>query len=62
MKNGRPDVPAMIFGVIFMGIAGLWFGRGLFGWGAVPIYWLLAAVLILLGAAGIASALRNARE
>jgi hypothetical protein len=62
MKTRRPDVPAMVFGLIFIGIA-IWYfvdrGNGL----DLPgLGWITAALLILLGVAGITSALRNARE
>ncbi|HEY1486498.1 MAG TPA: hypothetical protein VGF84_10365 [Micromonosporaceae bacterium] len=62
MKTRRRDIPAMIFGLIFMGIAGTYFvGHG-HGVGLPGLGWITAAVLILLGLAGITSALRNSRD
>ncbi|HEY2792917.1 MAG TPA: hypothetical protein VGJ28_11195 [Micromonosporaceae bacterium] len=62
MKNRRPDVPAMIFGIIFLGIACVYFAGHGPGVDLPSLGWITAGVLILLGVAGIASALRNSRE
>ncbi len=58
----KVDLPALVFGLIFMAFAGWWFttrGRGI---GLPSIGWITALLLILLGIAGITTALRNARE
>jgi hypothetical protein len=52
----------MIFGVIFLGIACVYFAGHGPGVDLPGIGWITAGVLILLGVAGIASALRNSRE
>jgi hypothetical protein len=62
MKTRRPDLPAMIFGLIFMAIAGWWFIDRERGFNLPSLGWITAGVLILLGVAGITSALRNARD
>jgi putative Mn2+ efflux pump MntP len=62
MKTRHPDVPAMVFGLIFMGIAGWYFVDRHDGFNLPSIGWITAGLLILLGIAGISSALRNARE
>jgi hypothetical protein len=62
MKTRRRDIPAMIFGLIFMGISGWYIFDREHGFDLPVIGWITAGLLILLGIAGIASALRNARE
>jgi putative Mn2+ efflux pump MntP len=62
MKTRRRDIPAMIFGLIFMGISGWYIFDREHGFDLAVIGWITAGLLILLGVAGIASALRNARE
>jgi hypothetical protein len=58
----RPDLPAMIFGLIFMAFATWWFTTRGDGIGLPNVGWILAVLLILLGVVGIATALRNARD
>jgi hypothetical protein len=59
MKKSRPDTPAMVFGLIFLLISGWWFvWRGV-GFGHSSLGFVTAGILILLGVAGIATALRN---
>lgn len=62
MKKSRPDTPAMICGLIFMGISGWWFVARGYGFGLPSLGFVTAGLLILLGIAGITSALRNTRE
>jgi hypothetical protein len=62
MKRSSTDTPAMVFGLIFMGIAGWWFVARGAGFGLPSIGFVTAGLLIVLGLVGIASALRNARE
>jgi hypothetical protein len=62
MKARRPDFPAMIFGLIFMGIAGWYFIDRDHGLDLPSAGWITATVLILLGVVGITSALRNTRD
>lgn len=62
MTPRRPDVPAMVFGLIFIGIAGWYIAGGGHGLDLPGLGWITAALLILLGIVGIASALRNARD
>jgi len=59
MRKSRRDTPAMVFGLIFMMISGWWFvSRGV-GFGTSSLGFVTAGILILLGVAGIATALRN---
>jgi hypothetical protein len=62
MRTHRRDIPAMVFGLIFMGIAGWYFIDRGHGFDLPGLSWVVAGLLILLGVAGITSALRNARE
>ena len=59
MNNRRPDFPALIFGLIFLGIAGWWLLDRSVGLDLPSAGWIIAGILILLGVAGIASALRS---
>lgn len=59
MNERRPDLPALIFGVIFLAISGWWMlDRGI-GVDLPSVGWIIAGILILLGVAGISSALRG---
>jgi hypothetical protein len=55
----RVDVPALIFGLIFMAIAGFWFLDMNIGFGLPATGWLIALALIALGVLGILGALRS---
>jgi hypothetical protein len=59
--NGRrrTDAPALIFGLIFMAIAGWWFLDMNIGFGLPATGWLIALALIVLGVLGIMGALRS---
>jgi hypothetical protein len=59
MSKHRPDMPAMVFGLIFMMISGWWFASRSVGFGTSGLGVVTAGILILLGIAGIATALRN---
>ncbi len=62
MKKAHPDTPAMICGLIFIGISGWWFVARGYGFGLSSLGFVAAGLLILLGVAGIASALRKSRD
>jgi type IV secretory pathway VirB2 component (pilin) len=62
MSSRRVDSPALIFGVVFVVIAGWWLLDRLVDWHLAYAGWIVAGALILLGAAGIARAFRSPRE
>jgi hypothetical protein len=62
MKKPRLDLPALIFGLIFMAISGWWLAARGYGYGLPSVGFIVAGLLILVGVAGIATALRNNRE
>jgi hypothetical protein len=59
MNGRRPDAPALIFGIVFLGIAGWWLLDRSIGLDLPSAGWIIAGILILLGVAGVSSALRN---
>jgi hypothetical protein len=61
MKKPRPDITAMVFGLVFMGISGWWFLARRDGFGLSSLGFILAGLLIVVGIAGITTALRNSR-
>jgi hypothetical protein len=63
MKAHRTDVSSLVFGVLFLGVAGWWlmaqFVDLSIGFGTLG--WLVAALLVLVGAVGIVAAIRSNR-
>lgn len=62
MSERRLDGSALIFGIVFISIAGWWFLDRNFDWHLPNAGWIMAGALIALGAAGIAKALRGNRD
>jgi hypothetical protein len=61
MKRHSTDVMSLVFGVIFLGVAGWWL-LGQYVTIDVPhLGWIAAAVLIILGVLGLAGSLRGER-
>lgn len=62
MSTRRLDGSALVFGIVFVTIAGWWFLNRSFDWHLPNAGWVVAAVLIALGGIGIARALRGTRD
>jgi hypothetical protein len=64
MKAHRTDLVSLGFGVLFLGIAGWWlmaqFVDLSIGFGTLG--WLVAALLVLVGAAGVVAAIRSNQD
>jgi hypothetical protein len=58
----RPDGVALAFGLVFLGIAALWLVSQLIGLAPVTVGWFVAGGLMVLGLAGIVSALTGTRR
>jgi hypothetical protein len=62
MSTRRVDGSALVFGIVFLAIAGWWLLDRLVNWHLANVGWIVAAGLIVAGAVGIARALRSPRE
>lgn len=62
MSERRVDSSALVFGIMFAVIAGWWLLNQLVDWHLPNAGWIVAGLLILIGAAGIARALRSPRD
>lgn len=62
MSARRVDSSALIFGIVFLAIAGWWLLDRLINWHLANAGWIVAAALITVGVAGIARAFRSPKE
>ena len=62
MKRHRTDGVSLAFGVIFLAIAAWWGLAQVFNLAILPVGWIAAATLILLGLFGLVGALRADRS
>jgi hypothetical protein len=56
------DSSALIFGIVFLAIAGWWLLDRLVNWHLANAGWIIAGALIAIGVAGVARAFRSPRE
>jgi hypothetical protein len=61
-RNRRIDVPALVFGMIFLGAASWWLFDRDFALRVPNAGWLVAVLLIAGGAMGVAGAIRGGRS
>ncbi len=61
MKGHRTDTVSLVFGLIFLFVAGWWRVSRSFSVGLPMLGWVVAAALISLGALGLLGALRSNR-
>jgi hypothetical protein len=59
MSSRRVDSTALVFGIVFLAIAGWWLIDRVVDWHFANAGWFLAAILIAVGVAGIARAFRS---
>jgi hypothetical protein len=62
MSPRRVDSSALIFGIIFLAVAGWWLLDRFVNWHIANGGWIVAGVLIAAGVIGIGRALRSPRE
>ncbi|MQA25630.1 MAG: hypothetical protein GEU94_09170 [Micromonosporaceae bacterium] len=64
MKAHGTDAASLVFGVLFLGIAGWWLLADFTGWelSVSVIAWLAAGLLIVVGVLGITTAIRSSRD
>jgi hypothetical protein len=62
MKRHRTDTVSLIFGLIFLLTALWWLTNGSVNIGLPAFGWILAGLLIVIGAIGLIGALRSNRE
>lgn len=60
--NHRLDVASLVFGLFFLGAAGLWLTVWLVGAPAGLLKWIVAGGLVLAGLTGIVGSLAAARR
>lgn len=60
MKRHPIDVVSLVFGLIFVGIAGWWLVYTWLGFSA-PFGWVVAVALIVIGTIGLLAAIRPGR-
>jgi hypothetical protein len=60
--SGRIDRVSLAFGVLFLGLAGLWLATRWLDLPAVTVGWIVAGGLVVLGLAGIAGVLTSAHR
>ena len=61
MKRHSTDLLSLVFGVIFLGVAGWWLAGQYVTVNVPHLGWITAAVLIVLGVLGLAGSLRGER-
>ena len=61
MKRHSTDLMSLVFGVIFLGVAGWWLIAQYVTIDVPHLGWITAAVLIILGVLGLAGSLRGER-
>jgi hypothetical protein len=61
MKRHSTDLMSLVFGVIFLGVAGWWLAGQYVNIDVPHLGWITAAVLIVLGVLGLAGSLRGER-
>ncbi len=59
MSKQRVDSTALVFGIIFAAIAGWWLLNRLVNWHLPNAGWIIAGILIAVGAVGVARSLRS---
>lgn len=59
MKPHRTDLISLAFGVVFLAAASVWLTDLLVGLEVITVGWFVAGSLLLLGAAGLTSALTS---
>ena len=62
MKRHSTDAVSLVFGLIFLGVAGWWLLAGAIDLAASTVAWLAALVLVLGGGIGLFVTLRAARH
>lgn len=62
MKRHRTDGLSLTFGLLFLAIVAWWLVAGIVNLSLPHVGWFVAAALILLGALGLAGALRGGRN
>jgi hypothetical protein len=62
MKRHRTDLVSLIFGLVFLVIAGEWLLAGRMDVDLPALGWLAALVLIVLGVVGLVGAVRSPRD
>ncbi len=61
MRPHPTDVVSLVFGLVFLGVAGLWLVSLMSGL-TLPLAWLFAVTLIAIGAIGLFAAVRPGRR
>jgi hypothetical protein len=61
LRRHPTDVVSLVFGLVFLGIAGCWLVDMVAGT-ALPLVWLLAGTLIVIGTVGVLAAVRPGRR
>ena len=59
MSERRVDGSALVFGIVFAVIAGWWLLNRLVDWHLPNAGWIVAGVLTLIGAVGVARSVRS---
>lgn len=62
MNGRRVDGPTLVFGIVFLAVAGWWLLSRFVHWHLANAGWIVAGVLIAAGIVGIARSLRSPRE
>lgn len=62
MKAHRTDSVSLLFGLLFLLLAGWWLVARLLEFTLPPVGWFLAGALLLIGVLGLVGALRAARS